>query len=292
MNDARSQHLSGLAWPPTRIIYVNCLHEAVRDLIQDAERFANGLTQPGYDAADGEYHMRNAVYMVQDLINLSIDIPHDIEMLFPRLYEAVRWLDRLLSDVRMKSPGVPPPGFAEHARRLCSPDHVDSFRAILKLIPDPLDCPNGHAIFLFEWARHHLGAEPQAWNEHADIPADFNGRWVDALMYRDEDGGNVPAPWPVMCEERRRLLIEAGLLREATNEPPPASFQCSKAELLRALGKDETNTKYLGQLTDAERLVLKDAEKPVGHARYVVRFTDPEEHTRVIDAIMRNRTVR
>lgn len=69
-------------------------------------------------------------------------------------------------------------------------------------------------------------------------------------------------------------------------------FQCSKAELLRALGKDETTTKFLDQLKAAGRLVMEDAETPVGHARYLVRFTEPEEHANVIDAIKRNRTPR
>jgi hypothetical protein len=161
MNEARSHHLHPLPWPPTRVVYVNRLHEAVRELIQEAKRFADGSTQPRYDAADGEYHMRNALYNVQDLLGLSLYIPKDDD-LFPRLYEAERWLDRLLSDVRMKSSGSPPPGFAEHARRLCSPDHIQAFVAILDLIPDPLQGENGHASFLFEWARHHLGTEPKA----------------------------------------------------------------------------------------------------------------------------------
>ena len=75
-----------------------------------------------------------------------------------------------------------------------------------------------------------------------------------------------------------------------TEVPAASGFACSKTELLLALGKDKTNTKYLRQLVDAERLVMKGADKPIGHARYVVRFTDPEEHARVIDAIKRNHT--
>jgi hypothetical protein len=66
-------------------------------------------------------------------------------------------------------------------------------------------------------------------------------------------------------------------------------FQCSKAELLRAFNKDETSTKYLDQLVEAGRLVLKSAERPIGYARYLARFTDPDEHSRVVKEIEANR---
>lgn len=72
-------------------------------------------------------------------------------------------------------------------------------------------------------------------------------------------------------------------------QPAPAVFLCSKAELLRALDKDKSNMDYLNMLTQAGRLVLSDAENPVGHHRYAARFTDPGEHAKIVGIIGRSR---
>jgi hypothetical protein len=84
---------------------------------------------------------------------------------------------------------------------------------------------------------------------------------------------------------------EAAQLSSPRTEALPGAdgFPCSKAELLRALGKDESHTKYLGQLIEAGKLVMENALQPVGFARYLARFRDQEEQARVIDAIMRGR---
>jgi hypothetical protein len=79
--------------------------------------------------------------------------------------------------------------------------------------------------------------------------------------------------------------------------PPPASattpapFPCSKAELLRALGKDRTHTKYLDQLIESGGLKLTAAPLPVGTARYLARFADSVEHDRVIGGIKAERLI-
>jgi hypothetical protein len=75
------------------------------------------------------------------------------------------------------------------------------------------------------------------------------------------------------------------------NDPGHATpgFPCSKSELLRALGKHETNHKHLDRLIAAGRLELPPAENPVGHHRYSARFTDPAEHARIVALIGQDR---
>ena len=77
------------------------------------------------------------------------------------------------------------------------------------------------------------------------------------------------------------------------NEPPakPMGFQCSKAELLRALGKDATHLKYLDRLVQAGQLCLKDAESPIGHLRYIATFSDSARHEAIVKAITEERGI-
>jgi hypothetical protein len=94
----------------------------------------------------------------------------------------------------------------------------------------------------------------------------------------------------------RRLDALSPLPAERPTEELPApqdGFPCSKAELLRAFGKDETHTKYLDRLVEAGRLVLNPAPKPyVGTARYLVWFRDANEHRKIVESIDKNRRPR
>jgi hypothetical protein len=67
----------------------------------------------------------------------------------------------------------------------------------------------------------------------------------------------------------------------AYREAPCIPFQCSKAELLRALGKSASYTSYLDALVNAGKLKLDSAKEPVGYSRYLATFTEPAEHARV-----------
>ena len=85
-------------------------------------------------------------------------------------------------------------------------------------------------------------------------------------------------------------------------EPPPvpdnedpsnvgaAGFPCSKAELLRAQTKHASHTSYLDQQVQAGMLKLEKADKPVGHHRYIARFTDPKKHAEILEIIQQERT--
>ena len=66
-------------------------------------------------------------------------------------------------------------------------------------------------------------------------------------------------------------------------------FECTKTELLEALGKHRSSTHYLDQLINAKRLELTKVEDPVGDRGYLARFADPEEHARVVAAIEKER---
>jgi hypothetical protein len=76
---------------------------------------------------------------------------------------------------------------------------------------------------------------------------------------------------------------------EAMTPGGPEYFACSKSELLRALNKDETHTKFLEQLIQAGKLELTQAEKPIGNRRYLARFSDPSEHAKVFASIEEER---
>jgi hypothetical protein len=86
-----------------------------------------------------------------------------------------------------------------------------------------------------------------------------------------------PMPDPTLSAQRADSLPDA--------EP----FLCSKSELLRALGKDETTTAFLDSLVSAGKLRLEPATRRVGHWRYNAVFTDRDEHRRVRDLIERER---
>jgi len=218
MADARADRLRDLAWPPTCACYVSRLNHVLRQLIEQAERFEKGSSLPGYNAELGERDLWCEVYGVQNLLRISTEIPKDDHAFFRRLWDAERWLDRILAGVQMADPRFPPPGSKDHARRLSSPEHVEAFRQILERVPDPFDCPNGQALALFEWARHHLGTDPDDWDFEAKADQRFKKRWAYALV--DDDGHSRPE---AECREiRRRLLTEAGLLRTVPAGEPTA----------------------------------------------------------------------
>jgi hypothetical protein len=75
----------------------------------------------------------------------------------------------------------------------------------------------------------------------------------------------------------------------AASTERPAAFACSKAELLRALGKGSKSTRHLDDLVKAEKLELKLAKRPVGHHRYEANFTDSREHAEVEASIRKDR---
>ena len=99
--------------------------------------------------------------------------------------------------------------------------------------------------------------------------------------------------------EVEEILEQSDLGLNDRNEAPAPSgkelpatskgFPCSKAELLRALGKHETHLNYLSQLVEAGNLLLAKAEKPIGHSRYFASFSDSNEHAKIFKAIIDDR---
>lgn len=214
MNDV-SNRLRTLAWPPTRAYYVHRLHHAVKGLIQQAESFAAGLELLGFSIKDGERHLWNEVYRVQNLLSLSWDIPGRQDTRFRTVWDAEQWLNRIFGETVMTHPRDLPPDSSSHILRLSDPSHLKAYRQILSIIPDPFDGPHGRAVELYEWASHHLDTTPEGWNFHAVIPADFEARWARAQADKDEDDRPTIAPRPVIRERRRHLLAEVGFLRVA-----------------------------------------------------------------------------
>jgi hypothetical protein len=90
---------------------------------------------------------------------------------------------------------------------------------------------------------------------------------------------------PFLAEEFARFLARRG----KTHEVAPRWIKCSRAELLRALGKDKSHSKYINSLVDSKTMQLRVLEKPIGHSSVEVRFKDRNEHVSVWERIQAHR---
>jgi hypothetical protein len=276
------RHLSKVSWPPTLPFYLHHLHHALRQLIDDAERFAKRA--PGRDPVVDEQSVWLDIYAIEELLRIRRSIPDDPEHV-PNLWNPETWLRRILSELPVFDRQKQIPATAnDHARRLASAPYLDALRGILEMIRDPFDCPHGMNLQIFEWVRYHAGVDPAYWNFEAKVPEVVWKRWSEAFC--ENEGPREALETKAI---RLKLIADAGFLRDPIASQAVPGFACSKAELLRALGKDRSNKTYLEQLSRGGMLELTTAANSVGYARYLARFTDPLEHARVVAAIEKDR---
>jgi hypothetical protein len=154
---------------------------------------------------------------IRFLLNVGDAIPRgpfgSMRFLDSDFERAEQWLEGVIRPlpIRRDRPYASPrpADWPERSRVLADAKHLDAFRRILAMIPDPFGGPNAAAAALFEWARYYLGTSPTSWNFEAKVPADFSYRFQRAWW---PEGAELPRPEAEAIAEKRRFLIEAGLL--------------------------------------------------------------------------------
>jgi hypothetical protein len=126
----------------------------------------------------------------------------DAERRLTRLIEQLPWVGERLAHRPSSTP-------------IGSVEFTDTLKAILKLIPDPLDGPQGNSLVYFSWAEYHMGVEPRDFYFDAKFDQGFKAAWADAA---EPFGGELPHPG-VVVQRRWRLLIERGIVREPPRRP-------------------------------------------------------------------------
>jgi hypothetical protein len=145
--------------------------------------------------------------------------------------------------------------------------------------------PSGFAI---DWARAELSNLWLRTFDEAGGECDEEGggnsvsviEYVDSVLQRPD----LPERLRVM-----RLALNLTARPAAREKKVSEPFICSKSELLRALDKDETNTKYLDRIDELGELEMEPLGRRVGRWSIRARFTDPDQNDEVRRLIRKER---